>query len=471
MRKFVSFGPAFVTLLTAGVVVVAVPAAVRRIEAEHTEARVRLAQQRLDQDDVLIRLNEAVRSVAESVEPSVVHLEVVDRGEGRGWRGSSGSGWVFDGNGHIVTNAHVVSGVDSIRVQTFDARVLRAKVVDVDPMSDVAVLKVEDQQTLIPIRRATGERVRVGERVFAFGSPFGFKFSMSEGIVSGLGRTARTPLGTSGLSNFIQTDAAVNPGNSGGPLVDVRGRLVGMNVAIATAQDSNGASEGQSAGISFAIPLQTIESRVQQMIGGGPIVSGYLGVSFMGGDPSLFIDQITLARGVRVGETQPGSPAEQAGLKVGDLITSINGEPVANGDVLRSIISTTSPGETVTLGVIRDRETLELKATLAEMPKSAQARPYREMLRDQAGLRLSESQDGVFIAAAATGGLARQAGLEQGQRLTMVDGKPVSTIDEVVDLLRLAGLFSGKAASITVERTDAEGKTDSKTVSLSVSRD
>ncbi len=280
MRRIVSFGPAFVVLLTAGAVLVALPGMMMRVTAVRARERVELARQELDGDDILERFNRATQRVADAVEPSVVHLDI------RMWRGAgaSGSGWVFDDDGHIVTNAHVVGPASRVDVQFFDGRVETGQVVGVDPLTDIAVLKVPTGDYLVPVRRATGERVHRGDRVFAFGSPFNFKFSMSEGIVSGLGRTARGGIGQAGITNYIQTDAAVNPGNSGGPLVDVNGRVVGMNVAIATAENSEGGTEGQSAGISFAIPLATIEPRVEQIIEGQTPRSGYLGVS-MGPNP------------------------------------------------------------------------------------------------------------------------------------------------------------------------------------------
>src|SRR5205085_7634281 len=143
-------------------------------------------------------------------------------------------------------NSHVVRGAKQIEVTFQDGRTSSAELVGQDPSTDIAVIQVKTDEGLFPVQRATALDLHQGERVYAFGSPFGFKFSMSEGIVSGLGRSAHTMLGGGGISNFIQTDAAVNPGNSGGPLVDIRGRVVGMNVAIATAQNTSGANEGQS---------------------------------------------------------------------------------------------------------------------------------------------------------------------------------------------------------------------------------
>ena len=169
-----------------------------------------LPSRRLDQEDVLDKLNRATRNIATSVEPSVVHLEVYSHSNGS-LHGSSGSGWIFDHAGHIVTNAHVVSESGKVLVQFFDGHVANGEVIGADAMSDIAVLKVDNGANLEPARRATGGAIERGDRVYAFGSPFGFMFSMSEGIVSGLGRSARTMMNYNGISNFIQTDAAVQP--------------------------------------------------------------------------------------------------------------------------------------------------------------------------------------------------------------------------------------------------------------------
>ena len=456
MRRFQTFGPAFVVLLTAAVTLFAVPGAIRRINSAQTNATVTLAQRALDDDPILERLNQAIRNVAEAVEPSVVHLEVRSGGGRMAYRGSSGSGWVYDGDGHIVTNAHVVAGATAVLVQFYDGRVVRGEVTGLDPVADIAVVRVEPGDFLIPARRATGLRVQRGDRVFAFGSPFGFKFSMSEGIVSGLGRSARTALGSAGISNFIQTDAAVNPGNSGGPLVDARGRVVGMNVAIATAQNSEGSmSEGQSAGISFAIPLATIESRAAQVIEGGPVRAGFLGISFAGFE--RLSTEGFVGRGVEVGGVQPGGAAERAGLRSGDVITAIDGEDVTEGDVLRSLISSTKPGETVRLRVLRNGETLDLPVTLGQMPADAAASQYQRVLFEQFGLTMRDTDAGPTIDRVWESEPASAAGFEAGQRLRRVGEQRVDDVQEAITAMLDEGLFSGRSVSLEVVETTDDG--------------
>lgn len=465
MRRFVAYGPAFVVLLTAASMLIIIPAAVRRITSAHTHARLTLAQQALDQDELLDRLDQAVRNVALAVEPSVVHIEVRDRAS-RLMTGSTGSGWVFDDAGHVVTNAHVVAGARDIFVQFFDGARVRAELVGADPFADIAVLRVEPGSHLHPMRRATGLRVRQGERVFAFGSPFGFKFSMSEGIVSGLGRNARGPAGFASTTNYIQTDAAINPGNSGGPLVDIRGRLVGMNVAIATSHDTR-AADAQSSGISFAIPLTTIETRVPQILAGG-FVPGFLGVSFR--DSSRFIDDPAFrGTGVTVGSVVPDSPAEKAGLQVGDIIVAIDDESPGDGAVLRSLISAKAPGEKVMLRVFRrgdqdPAQVLTLEVTLAEAPLSVQAERTAALIYERTGLAISELRRGLFVTGVDPDSPAASAGFVEGQRIVSAEGSEVATLEAMIQMLTQKGLLRGESVTLGVE--DESGQVKQHTLSV-----
>lgn len=448
MRPFVSYGPALVVLLTAGTALVVVPAAISRVSSAMTAQRVVLARAELDADNVLERVNAAVRNVADSVEPSVVHIDIGSR-----FTRSSGSGWIFDDAGHIVTNAHVVSSQDTVSVQLHDGRMVRGKVIGSDPLTDIAVIKVDQDAALVPARRATGERVRQGERVFAFGSPFGYKFSMSEGIVSGVGRTARAGAGQSTVGNFIQTDAAVNPGNSGGPLVDVRGRVVGMNVAIATAANSDGDVEGQSAGISFAIPLEAIENRVASLVSGVTPTAGFIGVSMSNRS------RRENGWGVEIERVTDGSPAALAGLLRGDLVTKFNSEVVVDDAVLRAMIASCSPGTKVKLTVQRDAKEIELELTIGSMPDEVRAERYVGMLAEQAGIQLGQSATGPSVAFVIPESSADRAGFTAGQRITKVAGEPVATPIDVMLALEKAGAFSGRIARITVQAqtTQSEG--------------
>ncbi len=367
MRRFAAYGPSIVVLAAAALALIAGPRAFHNFQAAHTAVVVKVAQQELDADTILERLNQATRRIAEAVEPSVVYIEST----GPAVELQRGSGWVYDGSGHVVTNSHVVRGAAKITVQLFDGRVREAEFVGADPSTDIAVLRVgADQFSPLPMRRATGEAVFLGDMVYAFGSPFGFKFSMSEGIVSGLGRDTSS----GGLyTNYIQTDAAINPGNSGGPLVDIRGRVIGMNTAIITDTENMEGRQnvGVSGGLGFAIPLETIESVVAQIVSKRVVLKGYLGVS---------LDQLNVEEaerngfrgaGVLVQTVQEGLPAERAGLRAFDVITAVNGSLTPSLPVLRSLIGNREPGEEITLTVWRKGqsgapgEAMDIKTRLA----------------------------------------------------------------------------------------------------------
>ncbi|MFG0259308.1 MAG: trypsin-like peptidase domain-containing protein [Phycisphaerales bacterium JB041] len=475
MRKFTDWGPAFLVLVATMVALFAAPSMVRKVEFAQTSARVTLARQALEEDDILIRIDQAVRQIAESVSPSVVHIDV--RVENRAlFASSSGSGWLFDADGHIVTNSHVLRGADRIRVQLNDGRLFEATLVGADPLTDIAVLRLPNVDGLIPAVRATDVHARQGERVFAFGSPFGFKFSMSEGIVSGLGREpAGAVAASSGYTNFIQTDAAVNPGNSGGPLVNVRGQVVGMNVAIATGNDSEGTTEGQSAGISFAIPLAVIESVVTQLIYNGEVRRGFLGVNL----PRRWDDAQRAGYngyGVYVPGVSEGGPAELAGLKVGDVITAIDGETVTGVGVLRSMISTVQPGETIDLRVWRGGDELVISPVLAEA--GAEVTVGSSVLGElqRIGLQFGGNNsvgmgDRPVMSWVFPGSPAVEMGFASGQRIVEVGGEPVRTIGDMTERFVEAGLLIGREVEVLVEELDLDtGETRRQARTLRINR-
>lgn len=369
MRRFIAYGPALLVLLTTGLALLAAPSAIRQVQLASVAATLEVAQRQLDESTLLERINLETNAVAEGTLPSVAHILSL-RNDGRRFGSrSTGSGWVYDDRGHVVTNAHVVEGGDSARVELHDGRVLRASIVGVDRRTDIAVLRVEGDPEMFPIRRATSEALSMGDRVFAFGSPFGIKFSMSQGIVSGLGRSEGSSwVGGGGYTNYIQTDAAINPGNSGGPLVDVNGRLVGMNAAIANnreQQAEDGELQGQSAGIGFAIPLETIESVVRQLIEDDVIVRGYLGVSIDGYPRAgRTPDDGFIGSGVQITRLAPGEPAQRSGLRVGDVIVSIAGVPTPNTEALRSTVSVREPGKPVDFQVWRGNSMLNIEVAI-----------------------------------------------------------------------------------------------------------
>ena len=369
MTRITHFGPSAVVLLAAAATLFGGPAAIRSMLSEQTRVDVIQASNRLAEENVLVAFSNATRDIATIVEPSVVHVSTegnLSSQRSTQRYASSGSGWIWDEQGHIVTNAHVVGGADRIEIQLHDGDTRTAELVGLDPRTDIAVLKI-DSDNIIASRRGSSRDVKQGDLVFAFGSPFDFRFSMSSGIVSGLGRAAG--LQDVDYENFIQVDAAINPGNSGGPLTDVYGRVVGMNTAIATGQN-NTIGQGQFAGVGLAIPMTMIEAVVNQVIDTGIVRKGYLGVrldpdwyarlqvevnrSSSPSEDSLAILDAYDGEGVRISfVVEPDSAAARAGLKVGDVIERIDGQRVRGLEQLKAMISTGLPGKSIDILVWR----------------------------------------------------------------------------------------------------------------------
>jgi putative serine protease PepD len=274
---------------------------------------------------------------------------------------AEGTGYVYDASGDIVTAAHVVSGATKISVRFADGTTATAKLVGDDPSTDTAVVKVSvPSSKLTPLALADSSKVAPGEGVVAIGSPFGYAESISAGIVSAVDRNIEAPNGYT-IPNAIQTDAAINHGNSGGPLIDSSGKVVGTNVQIAT-DNQGGASD--NAGVGFAVPSNTVKSTVDDLIAGRTIQHAYLGVAV--GDSSS-------GSGAQVGTVRAASPAASAGLKVGDVITAIDGNKVTNADQLTAVVSAHHPGDTLHLTVTRNGSTLDLKAELGVRPATTTA--------------------------------------------------------------------------------------------------
>lgn len=358
MPKIASLAPAAVVAASCALVLWATPRIAQRAVDERAALQAEQSRQVLGSRNVLAEISEAQRELAQVVEPSVVFVESL-LADGAGQR--TGSGWVYDAQGHVVTNAHVVDGAGTVTVQTSSGAVLSAEVVGLDLRTDIAVLHASGDG-LIAAERSQRTPLQ-GELVFAFGSPFDFRFSMSAGIVSGVGRTAG--LSSIDYENFIQIDAAINPGNSGGPLCDVFGRVIGMNTAIATGRGAT-LGQGQFGGIALAIPMEIIESVIGQILEQGSVEQGYLGVNTQslrerqqhartgqGVDDhdrefAAALEQCE-RDGLVVMAVSVGEAAERAGIDVGDVILEINGRSVVTTDALSSLIATQRPGSSATL--------------------------------------------------------------------------------------------------------------------------
>jgi putative serine protease PepD len=278
---------------------------------------------------------------------------------------AQGSGFVYDDLGHIVTNQHVVEGADAVSVRFWNGSSYEATVVGTDPSTDLAVLEVDAPASLLePLRLADSSDVQVGDAVLALGSPFGLEGTLTSGIVSALHRQMTAPNNFS-ITDSIQTDAAINHGNSGGPLLDDLGRVIGVNAQIES--DSGG-----SDGVGFAIPSSTVRSIATQLVDSGSVEHAYLGVQ---------IDAVP--GGVAIVEVRSGTPAEDAGLEAatgtgseggeqvptgGDVIVAVDGEPVTTSAELQSAIDAKNPGDTISITILRDGKRHTLEVTLAARP-------------------------------------------------------------------------------------------------------
>jgi putative serine protease PepD len=263
---------------------------------------------------------------------------------------SEGTGWVYDAGGHIVTNNHVVDGSTSVKVIFSDGKSYTASVVGTDTSTDLAVLHVDAPSSeLAPLTLADSSKVAVGDGVVAIGDPFGLAGTVTSGIVSAINREIDSPDGTP-VEGAIQTDAAINHGNSGGPLFDLHGDVIGITSQIES--DSGG-----NDGVGFAIPSNTVKSVASQLISNGSVQHAFLGV---GPQPAN--------GGVRVGSIQPGSAAAKAGVKSGDVITSVDGKPTTSPSGLRAVISGYKPGDKVTVTLKRNGATKSIDVTLGTRP-------------------------------------------------------------------------------------------------------
>ena len=270
-------------------------------------------------------------------------------------RQALGSGFIVDGDGHVVTNAHVIDGADTVKVKLADDREYRAKVVGKDDRLDVAVLQLESAPHDLPVAALGGsDATRVGEYVVAIGNPFGLGNTVTMGIVSAKGRT----IGAGPYDDFIQTDASINPGNSGGPLLNVDGQVIGINTAI----------NPQGKGIGFAIPIDAVKMVLPQLVATGHVSRGRLGVVIQGMDEDLAkalgMDR---AHGALVEQVEPGSPAERAGIKSGDVIVAVDGQDVPHSEDLPRMVAPHKPGTHTRVTVLRDKQTQNVDVALAAL--------------------------------------------------------------------------------------------------------
>src|SRR5215470_3109275 len=337
---------------------------------------------------------------------------------------SAGSGVIFDAKtGYIVTNAHVVENASEITVTLQDGRDLKAEVVGSDEPSDVAVLKVKtDGLTQIPL--GDSGRVEVGDFVVAIGNPFGLQHTVTSGIISGLSRSGINP---DGYEDFIQTDASINPGNSGGALVNLRGELIGINTAILS-------RSGGNIGIGFAIPVNMAHSVMDQLIKYGSVKRGLLGVSMYTVTPDIAQSLgLPSAQGALVSQVVGGSPAERAGIRTGDVITSINGQSVKSNGELRNAIGLMRVGDKVEIGLLREGKPLHVTAIIADTttPQAGSATP-EGIHKAFEGATLVDAPDGggALVKAVEPGSAAAEVGLRNNDVIIGVNRGKVSSVQQ-----------------------------------------
>ena len=279
---------------------------------------------------------------------------------------SLGAGVVVNPKGYVLTNNHVIEGMDQIEVLLADNRTrLRAKVVGTDPETDLAVLKVE-RDDLTAITLGNAEAVRVGDVVLAIGNPFGVGQTVTMGIVSALGRTR---LGINTYENFIQTDAAINQGNSGGALVDASGHLIGVNTAIFS-------RTGGSIGIGFAIPVSTAKTVMEQIIAQGAVTRGYIGIQAQDVTPELAESfKLPSTEGVLIAGIERNGPADRAGVKAGDVLLAVNGNPTPDPTAMLEVVAALTPGGDARLRLRRDQKEIDLQVTVGKRPAAQRRAP------------------------------------------------------------------------------------------------
>jgi Do/DeqQ family serine protease len=338
---------------------------------------------------------------------------------------SAGSGVIFDArSGYIVTNAHVVENASEITVTLQDGRDLKAEIIGSDTPSDVAVVRVKpDGLTQIPL--GDSARAEVGDFVVAIGNPFGLQHTVTSGIISGLSRSGINP---DGYEDFIQTDASINPGNSGGALVNLRGELIGINTAILS-------RSGGNIGIGFAIPVNMARSVMEQLIRYGSVKRGQLGVSMYTVTPdiahSLGLPSVV---GALVSQVVEGSPADHAGIRTGDVITSVNSQPVKSNSELRNTIGLLRVGDKVEIGLLRDGKPLRVTAVIADTTTELTGGPV-SIHKSFEGSVLADAPDagGALVRSVEPGSAAAQAGLRAEDVIVGANRGRVSSVRDLRD--------------------------------------
>jgi Do/DeqQ family serine protease len=369
-----------------------------------------------------------------------------------------GSGVIASPDGYILTNNHIVDGVDEVRVELPDNRTFTAKVIGTDPATDLAVVKI-DAKNLPTLVFGDSDAVKVGDVALAIGNPLGVGETVTSGIISAKGR--QTPDGGDGYQDFLQTDAAINHGNSGGALVNAGGQLIGINSQILSPSDGN-------IGLGFAIPSNMAKTVMDQLISGGTVRRAKLGIRIQPITPDMASAMgLSSTRGALVSMVDEGSPAARAGLKQGDIITGYNGKAVADNNQLRNAVASTTPGATVPVQILRSGKSETLQATVGELAASRDkpGAPSAERGHGKYGMSVQpltpdiaegagvpRGTQGVIVTDVDPSGIAAESQLQQGDVIEKVDGKAVRTAE---DLKSSLDRQDGKPSLLLVHRKDA----------------
>lgn len=333
---------------------------------------------------------------------------------------SLGSGFIISADGYILTNEHVISGAEQIKVRLPDRRVFAGEVVGVDPKTDVAVLKIAAEDDLPVMVLGDSDSLDVGQWALAIGNPFGLDSTLTVGVISA---TGRANVGIEDYEDFIQTDASINPGNSGGPLLNIYGEVIGINTAIV--------ASGQ--GIGFAIPINLAQLIANQLIDKGEVTRGWLGVTIQPLDATLAesfgLDRVTGALVTRVLEE---TPAAQAGLRRGDILLNFNTRPVEGVRELQLLVASAPVGEKIPVEILRDGNRLKLDVVLAARDEGlAEPVPAAAQADRWLGMELEDVSGGVRIAAVREGSVAARAGIRPGDRLLTVNQRDIRSLSQL----------------------------------------
>jgi serine protease Do len=429
----------------------------------------------LDDNSVgaLLTLDRAMETLAARVTPAVVNVTVTSKGNpqqsalegmpdmqqffgpgspfGRQFQLPSqprnrmehglGSGVIISPDGYIVTNNHVIDGAVDIRVTMSNKEVLPAKLVGADPLTDLAVIKV-DGTNLPSVPWGNSANLHPGQTVLAFGNPYGYRFTVTRGIISALNRPNPDPSDRRKPGEFIQTDAAINPGNSGGALVDARGELIGINTFLIS-------SSGSFSGMGFAIPSQIVQPTVETLIRDGKVTHAFIGIqiSDITPDNAKFFE-MKKAEGAVISEVEPDTPGAKAGLRTGDVITELDGKPVTDAGQLQMTVAQKRPGDTIHLQVVRDSKPTSVSVTLEALGNGKGAETAGGEHKGRWGLRVADltadarselqaegSVHGAIVEEVQPGSPADNAGLQRGDVIMEVNRHAAKSAAEVVQAL------------------------------------